>query len=96
MIKREPEQSKEKPRPRRPWQEEKPVIEENPVHHEDQHRLLLGVDANASQRDIKQAYHRAALRWHPDRCRSRQADAQRIAAEKFKELANAYQALRGP
>ena len=28
---------------------------------------VLGLDKNASEDDIKQAYRKAALKWHPDR-----------------------------
>jgi preprotein translocase subunit Sec63 len=29
--------------------------------------LILGVSGNATQDEIKQAYRRLAMRWHPDR-----------------------------
>jgi len=47
----------------------------------------LGVDKNATLKDIKKAYRKLALKWHPDRCKEKNAE------EKFKELAEAYETL---
>ena len=41
---------------------------------------ILGVEKNASEDDIKKAYRRMALRFHPDK--NKEADAE----EKFKEI----------
>jgi DnaJ-class molecular chaperone len=51
----------------------------------------LGVPQTANLRDIKSAYRKLALKWHPDRNphRKEEADA------KFKEIANAYYVLSG-
>lgn len=48
---------------------------------------VLGVDRAATRDQIKQAYRRLALQYHPDRNRSPEA------AEKFKEIAEAYAVL---
>lgn len=50
-------------------------------------RSVLGVSSNASQDDIKAAYRRAAMEYHPDRNKSPEAEA------KFKEIAEAYDSL---
>jgi len=47
----------------------------------------LGLDKNATLKDIKKAYRKLALKWHPDRCKEKNAE------EKFKELAAAYEVL---
>eukprot|EP00444_Apocalathium_aciculiferum_P033135 CAMPEP_0183484896 /NCGR_PEP_ID=MMETSP0370-20130417/179154_1 /TAXON_ID=268820 /ORGANISM="Peridinium aciculiferum, Strain PAER-2" /LENGTH=411 /DNA_ID=CAMNT_0025678191 /DNA_START=102 /DNA_END=1337 /DNA_ORIENTATION=- len=53
---------------------------------------ILGIDKNASQEDIKKAYRKSALKWHPDKNRERQEEA----SEKFREIAEAYDVLSDP
>jgi len=48
---------------------------------------ILGVSRNASKEEIKKAYRKLALDWHPDRNKSRDA------SEKFKEINEAYEVL---
>lgn len=52
---------------------------------------ILGVDRSAAQEDIKKAYRRLALKYHPDR----NAD-DKAAGEHFKEATEAYEVLRDP
>jgi len=52
---------------------------------------VLGVDRGASEDDVKRAYRKLAMRWHPDR-----NDGSKEAEEKFKELTEAYDVLRDP
>jgi DnaJ homolog subfamily A member 2 len=54
---------------------------------------LLGVPPSASAEDIKKAYRKKALRWHPDRNRSKSQELQEEASEKFKEVGEAYEVL---
>src|ERR1700722_7234013 len=51
----------------------------------------LGVAKGASGEDIKRAYRRLAMQFHPDR---NPGDA--VAEEKFKEASEAYQVLSDP
>jgi molecular chaperone DnaJ len=51
---------------------------------------LLGVSRSATEADIKKAYRKLAMEYHPDRNRSPDAEA------KFKEIAEAYDVLRDP
>jgi len=48
---------------------------------------VLGVGKSASAAEIKKAYRKQALTWHPDRNKSNEA------AEKFKEINEAYEIL---
>ena len=51
---------------------------------------ILGVAKNASDEDIKKAYRKLAMKYHPDR---NQGDANKQAEEKFKEAKEAYEML---
>ncbi|KGL86426.1 DnaJ subfamily B member 2, partial [Charadrius vociferus] len=49
----------------------------------------LGVSRNATAEDIKKAYRKAALKWHPDK----NPDNKEYAEQRFKEIAEAYEVL---
>ena len=50
---------------------------------------ILGVTRTAAQEEIKSAYRKAALKWHPDR----NPDKKEIAEGKFREATEAYSVL---
>ena len=54
--------------------------------------LLLGVEKDASNEEIRKAYRKMAIKFHPDRNK----DNQEEATEKFKQLVNAYKILSDP
>ncbi|GGN91076.1 DnaJ domain-containing protein [Saccharibacillus kuerlensis] len=51
------------------------------------HYHVLGVEANASQSEIKKAYQKLAKQWHPDVNKTQGAE------ERFKEIAAAYEVI---
>ncbi len=52
---------------------------------------ILGVSRNATEEEIKKAYRKLALQYHPDR-----NPGDKEAEERFKEAAEAYEVLRDP
>jgi molecular chaperone DnaJ len=56
---------------------------------------LLGVARDADEAEIKKAYRRLAMQYHPDRVEGGAAE-KRAAEEKFKEITEAYEVLRDP
>jgi molecular chaperone DnaJ len=51
---------------------------------------VLGINKNASEAEIKKAYRRLAMKYHPDR---NTGDDAKVAEEKFKEAKEAYEVL---
>ena len=51
---------------------------------------ILGISRNASQDEIKKAYKKLAIKWHPDKHKE---ETKVKAEQKFKEISEAYQVL---
>ncbi|XP_016119928.1 dnaJ homolog subfamily B member 6-like, partial [Sinocyclocheilus grahami] len=56
---------------------------------DDDYYVILGVQRNSSPDDIKKAYRKLALKWHPDK----NPDNKEEAEKKFKQLSEAYEVL---
>ncbi|KAF9404883.1 hypothetical protein BGZ94_003894 [Podila epigama] len=56
------------------------------------HYVILDIDKNASETDIKKAYRRRALEWHPDKNSHRIEEA----TKQFALIAEAYEVLSDP
>ena len=54
---------------------------------------VLGVEKTASEAEIKKAYRKLAIQYHPDKYATKPEAEQKEAEEKFKEAAEAYSVL---
>lgn len=53
---------------------------------------ILEIDTSASKDDIKRAYRRLAMKWHPDKNQDNKEEAEK----RFKEISEAYDILSNP
>lgn len=58
--------------------------------------IILGVGRNATQKEIKSAYHKKALLHHPDRHLNAAEDEKKREEERFKEIYKVYKVLSDP
>lgn len=57
---------------------------------------VLGVSKNATADELKKAYRKKAIQYHPDRQQGKSDEEKKEAEEKFKEAAEAYDVLSNP
>ena len=57
---------------------------------------VLGVSKNATPDELKKAYRKLAIKYHPDRQQGKTDAEKKEAEEKFKEAAEAYDVLSHP
>lgn len=54
----------------------------------------LGLSKGASQQDIKKSFHKMAMKYHPDKMKSKDPKSMKEAEEKFRYIAEAYEILK--
>ena len=55
---------------------------------------VLGIDSSATDDEVKKAYRRMAMKYHPDRVAGMSEEMQRNAAEQMKEINQAYEVIK--
>ena len=59
----------------------------------DSNYRILGITPEATDEEVKKAYRRMAVKYHPDKVATLGADVQKAAEEKFKAISQAYEAI---
>ena len=59
----------------------------------DNNYRILEIDPNASNDEVKKAYRKMAIKYHPDKVATLGEDVQKAAEEKFKAVNQAYEAI---
>ena len=55
---------------------------------------ILEVDANASDEEVKKAYRKMAVKFHPDKVADLGEEAQKVAKERFQKVQEAWEAIK--
>ena len=59
----------------------------------DSNYRILGITPNATDDEVRKAYRRMAVQYHPDKVATLGTDVQKAAEEKFKAISQAYKAI---
>ena len=62
-------------------------------YNKDPYRVL-GIDSSATDDEVKRAYRKMAMKYHPDRVAGMSEEMQRNAAEQMKEINEAYEVIK--
>ncbi|MCI6492967.1 MAG: DnaJ domain-containing protein, partial [Bacteroidales bacterium] len=54
---------------------------------------ILEIEPNATDEEVKKAYRKMAIKYHPDKVATLGEDVQKAAEEKFKAVNQAYEAI---
>ena len=56
--------------------------------------LSLEIDRNASNNDVKKAYRKLVMKYHPDRLNGKSETLKKIAKQRFREITEAYELIK--
>lgn len=59
----------------------------------DRNYRILGIEPSATDEEVKKAYRKMAVKYHPDKVATLGEDIQKAAEEKFKAVSSAYEAI---
>jgi DnaJ like chaperone protein len=62
-------------------------------YNKDPYRVL-GIDSSATDDEVRKAYRKMAMKYHPDRVAGMSEEMQRNAAEQMKEINQAYEVIK--
>jgi DnaJ like chaperone protein len=55
---------------------------------------ILEIEPTASDEDVKKAYRRMAMKYHPDKVSHLGEDFKKVAQEKFRKVKDAYDSIK--
>ncbi len=64
------------------------------IINQDSNYKILGISPSATDEEVKKAYRKMAVKYHPDKVSYLGDDVKRSAEQKFQELNNAYQSIK--
>jgi DnaJ like chaperone protein len=59
----------------------------------DSNYRILEIEPSATDEEVKKAYRKMAIKYHPDKVATLGEDVQKAAEEKFKAISQAYEAI---
>ena len=66
------------------------------MHYKDKESAyaVLEISRNATDDEVKSAYRRMAMKYHPDKVATLGPDVQKAAEEKFRKIQEAYETIK--